>query len=253
LGAASAELSFSGEVLDFFEPDNRGEAIAYPVERRASIKDVIESLGVPHTEVGTIVVDGREVGFSHLLGPGERVQIMPHEIPVRVDRPSLLRPRPYPRARFIVDVNVGKLARYLRLLGFDTAYEHGWKDWTIAAKAHVERRVVLSRDRDLLKRSAVEHGRLIRSQRPKGQLAEVLRVFGLEGPYELFSRCLRCNVVLRPVAKEAVLHMLEPKTRRYFDEFSRCPACERVYWRGSHHQRMVEELKELGIDPGAGS
>jgi uncharacterized protein len=251
LGAGIAELRFFGEVNDFFGPDNREARITCPVDRRASIKDVVEALGVPHTEVGRIVVDGQEVDFHHLLRSGETVLILAHEVPVRVDRPTTLRPRPYPGHRFIVDVNVGRLAGYLRLLGFDTAYEHGWRDETISARAHSEKRVVLTRDRDLLKRSIVEHGRLIRAERPKEQLAEVLRIYGLEEPYALFSRCLRCNGALQPVPKEKILQRLEPKTRRYFQRFHICPQCERIYWRGSHHQRMVEELQRLGIDTGA--
>ena len=243
----TAELRFSGEIKDFLGPDNNGGHVEYPVNRRASIKDVIEALGVPHTEVGKILVGGAEVGFDHLLLPGERVRVQAHELPLRVDRPTLLRPRSYPRLLFIVDVNAGKLARSLRLLGLDTAYDHRWADDAIARLANEEQRVVLSRDRDLLKRALVEYGKLIRSNSPREQLLEVLRVFGLQGPFELFSRCLRCNALLRPVAKEAILHKLEPKTKRYFTRFRLCPNCRRVYWRGSHHRRMLDELSGLGI------
>jgi uncharacterized protein len=247
LVTGTAVLCFFGEIRDFLGPDNREAGVAYPVDRRAAIKDVVEALGIPHTEIGKILVDGREVDFCHLLRPGKTVQVLSHDLPIRVDRAKLLRPRPYPGPRFIVDVNVGKLARLLRILGIDAAYDHEWTDEMIAALGHKEMRVVLSRDKDLLKRSLVEHGRLIRSTRPMEQLAEVLRNFDLKGSFDLFSRCLRCNVALQHVSKEAVLHRLEPKTRQYYHRFQFCPCCERIYWRGSHHERMLEEMKELGI------
>jgi uncharacterized protein len=243
----TADVHFHGDLKDFLRGDNREGHVAYPVNRRASIKDVIEALGVPHSEVGRIVVDGAEAGFGHLLGPGERVHVEPHRIPIRVDVPTILRPRPLAEVRFVVDVNVGKLASLLRLLGYDTAYEHAMKDEALAALARDQGRIVLTRDRDLLRRSIVEHGRMLRTQVPMEQLAEVVRVFGLTGPFALFSRCLRCNDPLRPVAKENVLHRLEPRTRRYYRRFHVCPRCDRIYWRGSHHKRMVEELERVGI------
>jgi uncharacterized protein len=243
----TAEVHFFGDLKDFLRGDNREGHVAYPVDRRASIKDVIEALGVPHAEVGRIVVDGAEAGFGHLLGPGETVHVEPLRIPVRVDVPTVLRPRPFAELRFVVDVNVGKLASLLRMLGFDTAYEQAMRDEAIAELAHEQDRVVLTRDRDLLRRSIVEYGRVLRSQVPMEQLAEVVRLFGLPRPFALFSRCLRCNEPLRPVPKVDVLHRLEPRTRRYYRRFHICPACDRIYWRGSHHRRMIEELESAGI------
>ena len=220
--------------------------------RRASIKDVIEALGPPHTEIGSLRVDGAEVDFGHLLLPGPgggptEVDVFPVTPPLDVTRPSLLRPTPLPRPAFVVDVNVGRLARWLRLLGLDAAYHPSWDDACLAALAASSGRAVLTGDTLLLKRSAVTHGRLVRATHPEDQLLEVLGFFGLRGPFALFSRCLDCNGELRPVPKNEILHRLEPLTRRHYHRFRICPDCGRVYWRGSHHGRMMRDLERLGL------
>ncbi len=222
-------------------------ALDHAVDRRASVKDVIESLGPPHTEVGGILVDGADVDFGHLLLPGQDVDVFPVAVPLDVTRGTKLRPVPLPRLAFVVDVNVGRLARWLRLLGLDAAYDPTWSDERIAALAEESRRAVLTGDTLLLKRKAVTHGRLVRATCPEDQLLEVLGFFGLRGPFELFSRCLDCNGPLRPVPKNEVLHRLEPLTRRYYHAFSLCLGCGRVYWRGSHHRRMIRALERLGL------
>ncbi|MFP4516727.1 MAG: Mut7-C RNAse domain-containing protein [Desulfovibrionales bacterium] len=243
----SAAIRFHGELKDFLRPGNTSGLVRYPLDRRASIKDVIEALGPPHTEVGAIRINGTEAGFEHLLEEGQAVEVMPQPIPIPVTRATLLRPEPLPKIRFIVDVNVGKLANLLRILGFDAAFDHQYRDAQIAEIANVQGRIVLTMDRDLLKRSLVVHGRLIRSHIPEVQLRQVLHDFGLSGPFPLFSRCVRCNVGLVPVPKTEILPRLEPKTRKYFHEFHVCPQCDRIYWQGSHHDKMIKRLKTLQI------
>ena len=200
-----ATLFFHDGLAELLGRGVAGPEVAYPVVRRASVKDVVEALGPPHTEVGGIVVDGLEVGFGHPLSPGERVDIRPVEVPFDVTRPSVLRPRPLDRVAFLVDVNVGRLAGLLRALGFDTAHEPGLDDAGLARLAAEEGRVVLSRDFGLLKRKAVEFGRLVRAHEPSVQLHEILRVFGLRPSYRAFSRCVLCNAPLVPVPKAETL------------------------------------------------
>lgn len=215
--------------------------VDYPLGRRASVKDAVEALGVPHTEVGGIMVDGRSVDFRHLLQDDEQVAVTALSPPVDVTCPGRLRPKPLERLAFVCDVNVGRLARSLRVLGLDTLYDTSWKDAEVAAVAVDQGRVVLSKDRGLLKRSAIVHGRLVRHEDPKAQLVEVLRHYGLDSAPESlapFSRCPVCNGVLEPVPKAEVLHLLEPLTRRYYQDFSRCTDCGKVYWPGSHHERL---------------
>ena len=223
------------------------DPIEYRLQRRASIKDIVESLGIPHTEIGAIRVDGRETDFGFITEPGQRIRVNEIKPPFDVTRPSKLRPAPLPAVRFIVDVNVGRLAALLRLTGFDTAYGNRLDDRHIAALAHDDNRVVLTKDRALLKRSKIVFGRLVRAVRPEDQLTETLQFFGLAGPYNLFSRCLRCNRKLTPVAKAAILHRLEPKTKKYFTSFKTCPDCNRIYWRGSHCDAMVAKLEKSGL------
>lgn len=245
----SAAIRFHGDLVGLVSPGGRAKALSYPVDRRASIKDVIESLGVPHSEVHAIQVDGREAGFSHILEDGQAVDVFPAAPPVDVTRPTLLRPAPLPAVRFVVDVNVGRLANLLRILGLDAAFGNGWDDAAIADMAEAEGRIVLSRDRELLKRSKVVHGRLVRACDPEEQLLEVLTLFGLRGPFARFSRCLRCNVPLLPVAKADIIDRLLPKTRKYHDTFSMCPSCGRIYWAGSHFDKLAERLRGLGLGP----
>jgi uncharacterized protein with PIN domain len=147
-----------------------------------------------------------------------------------------------------VDVNVGRLAALLRLTGFDTAYDNDLDDRRIAELAQSENRVVLTKNRALLKRNLIIFGRLVRAVLPEDQLTETLQFFGLAGPYNLFSRCLRCNRKLQPVAKAVILHRLEPKTKQYFNTFKTCPDCGRIYWRGSHYDAMTAKLKRAGLN-----
>ena len=240
-----ASLAFFGELAALAKTAGPGARTAYPVTRRASVKDVIEALGVPHTEVYGVVVDGREAGFGHLLEPGERVDVFPAATPADVAVPTMLRPEGYPRGRFLVDANVNKLATLLRLLGFDAAGAGSLADAALAELSAGEKRVLLSRDRALLCRKNVLHGRLIRANEPRGQLRETLAFFGLDPPYDTFRRCLRCNLPLVPVSKQEVLPRLLPKTKRYFNEFHLCPGCNRIYWPGSHHDKMLEWLEEV--------
>ncbi len=223
------------------------DPIEYRLERRASIKDIVESLGIPHTEIGTIQVGNRTTDFAFLPGPGQRIRVSEITPPFDVTRPSLLRPAPLETIRFVVDVNVGRLAALLRLTGFDVAYGNSLDDSHIAKLAHCENRVVLTKNRALLKRSKIVFGRLVRAMQPENQLIETLQFFGLTGPHNLFSRCLLCNRELKPVAKADILHRLEPKTKKYFNTFKTCPDCNRIYWRGSHCDTMAAMLKTAGL------
>lgn len=241
-------ISLSEGLQDLLRHGLNGAEIEYRLARRASIKDIVESLGIPHTEVGAIRVDGRETDFGFIPESGQRIRVSEIATPFDVTRPARLRPEPIPTVRFVVDVNVGRLAALLRLTGFDTAYENRLRDKQIAELAHRESRIVLSKDRALMKRSKIVFGRLVRAVQPEDQLIETLQFFGLTGPYNLFSRCLQCNRKLQPVAKTAILHRLEPKTKLYFNTFKTCPECNRIYWRGSHCDAMAAKLEGFGLN-----
>jgi hypothetical protein len=238
-------LTFHGDLKHFLSPDKDDGLVQIQLERRTSVKDLIEACGPPHTEVGALRIHDRFADFAHIVSPGESIVVEPHRPPVDPFQSSLLRPIPFKAYRFVVDVNVGKLAPLQRMLGFDTAYDWTWRDTDIAELAAREDRIVLSRDQGLLKRRKIVWARFIRAQSPEDQLPEVLDFFGLKGPFALFSRCLRCNVPLEEVDKASIIHRLEPKTKRYFHHFRICPSCRKIFWRGSHHEKMVASIASI--------
>lgn len=244
--AMPAEYSFHGDLSNLLRRRWReANPVRQPVTRAASIKDVMESFGLPHTEVGRIECDGWEADFSMPVWEGRRFDIFPVPVPWDVFRPTLLRPRPLTTICFIVDNNVGRLARYLRMAGLDTLYDHRWSNGDILDRLRRDNRILLTRDLDLLKRKQVVFGRYIRSSEPVLQLREVLNLFGPAAQVNPFTRCLECNSHLRAVAKQAVLERLEPLTRKYYESFSICPRCDKIYWPGSHVDKMRRAFPEI--------
>lgn len=241
------DIVFDRQFEFFLKYRKKEPCVEYELDRRASIKDIIESLGVPHTEIGEIVCAQTQIGFEYIPEKQECFYIKPCRPPFNVLQPSFLRPHGLEKIRFLADVNVIKLGRLLRILGFDTDYSNRYSDSEIADIAGHEKRIVLTRDTDLLKRSRIEYGRRIIADDPYDQLAEVVGFFGLENSIAFFSRCSLCNVRLVKRGKEAVLHLLEPKTIKYYDLFTQCPLCLRVFWKGSHYDSLAEKMSSLAV------
>ncbi len=232
-------LHFHGDLAALLKRRWRGTpSLCLQGGRRASIKDVLESVGLPHTEVGRIQLKDLDIGFGHPVEDGTAYSIHPVPFPWDVSKPSVLRPQPLPSITFLVDVNVGRLARYLRAAGFDTLYDHRWNDRYLADLVRSEKRILLTRDMRLLMRKQVVFGRYVRATDPVVQLREIMGLFGIAEKTSPFTRCLECNAVLQPVAKEEIVHRLEPLTRKYYRSFSRCGYCDRIYWPGSHTMKM---------------
>ncbi|HLQ85819.1 MAG TPA: Mut7-C RNAse domain-containing protein [Salinisphaeraceae bacterium] len=232
---------FHGELNDFLAPARRDTSFEFVLERRASIKDIIEALGPPHTEVGAIQVTGQAVDFNHIPVPGARIEAWPNP---RGHASALRPPLPWPPA-FVLDTHLGRLTRYLRLLGFDSRYSNDRGDAELAAIADRERRLLLTRDRGLLKRARVTFARFVRADDPRMQLEDVFLHFRLRPAMQPFSRCARCNGMLQDVSKGEIAHRLAPKTRRYYQHFRQCTRCGRLFWQGSHLdalRRMLERL-----------
>ena len=242
---ASVQLRFYEELNDFLAPDKRKVSFLHDFDRRTSVKDMIESFGVPHTEVDIILVNGRSVDFSHIVRDGDRISVYPVFEGLDITPLLRLRPAPLRRPAFILDANLGRLARYLRLLGFDCLYRNDYDDDTLAAIAGREPRTVLTRDRALLQRKLITRGYFVRAVQPRKQVPEVLARFDLYRQVDPFSRCTRCNGPLQAVDKQAVIKRLEPKTRRYYDQFLQCRDCGQVYWQGSHHTRAQQLIGAL--------
>jgi uncharacterized protein len=236
---------FHEALNDFLPSERQGMAFMLEFRGHETVKHLIESAGVPHTEVDLILVDGEPVGFDHRMGAGEQVKVYPPGIAAVNESFIHLIPDLPEDIRFVLDGHLGKLATYLRLLGFDTHYQNDWEDATLAEISSQNGRILLTRDRGLLKRSQVEFGYWVREKEPQAQVLEVVRRFELAGRAQPFSRCARCNARLEPVKKEAVFHLLESKTRLYYDDFQQCQGCGQVYWKGSHFDRMESFIKGI--------
>jgi len=240
-----ASFRFYEELNDFLAPGDCRRTLEYRFDGKPAVKDSIETLGVPHSEVDLIIVDGRSVGFDYPLAHGDRVAVYPVFESLDISSLQHLRPRPLRVTRFVVDVNLGKLARRLRMLGFDTRYGNRLEDREIVEIARRERRIILTRDRRLLFRKAVTHGYWVRSDDPATQVDEVLERMDLVAQVEPLRRCLECNGLIETVDREAVWSSLEPMTRRYYDSFYRCADCGKIYWEGSHVEHMNGAIRRL--------
>ncbi|MGD8351023.1 MAG: Mut7-C RNAse domain-containing protein [Gammaproteobacteria bacterium] len=238
-----ASFRFYAELNDFLDPADRGKSVDYRFDGDPGIKDPIETLGVPHSEVDLILVDGTSVGFDYRLGDGDRVAVYPVFEGFDISPLQRLRAKPLRVTRFVVDVNLGKLARRLRMLGFDTVYDNSFDDREVVDIAQRERRIILTRDRRLLFRKAVSHGYWVRSDDPATQLDEVVERLHLGAQIQPLQRCLECNGLIESVDTEQVWSRLEPLTRRYYSEFYRCPDCGKIYWEGSHVEHMSDTIR----------
>jgi uncharacterized protein len=223
--------------------------VVVAIGRPRSVKDVVESIGVPHPEVAQVRVDGVAVGFGHRLVGGERVAVYPpFDSLADPDAPALAPPWPEPR-RFVLDVHLGTLTRRLRLLGFDCWYRTHADDRDLARVSLAEERILLTRDRGLLMRREVVHGYCPRSDDPDLQAGEVVDRFGLRSRAAPLSRCVRCNGRLRSVPLADVATEVPPRSRAAFDRFARCDDCRRVFWPGSHVEDLAAFLDRNGVPP----
>jgi uncharacterized protein with PIN domain len=241
----SATFRFYEELNDFLAPARRKQEFTVPCAEAATTKHMIEALGVPHTEVELILVNGESADFGRLLQDGDRVAVYPRF--EAMDVTPLLRVREHPlrEPRFVADAHLGGLARMLRMLGFDTLYDNHFHDDTIVALGEQDGRIVLTRDRELLKRRAVTHGCYVHALKSEEQLREIVERLDLARRAKPFTLCLHCNVPLRPVDKASVLDRLPPRVREHYARFSACDACGRVYWEGSHWRNMRRMLAGL--------
>lgn len=242
---AQIGIRFYQPLNDFIAPALDDTEIIHNFERKASVKDMIESFNVPHTEVGRISVNGVAVGFNYIVQDGDRIEVFPAGESFSAMSAQQLRPPLSQPPQFVIDSNLGRLARYLRLLGFDCLYRNNYNDDTIARIASEQHRVVLTRDRLLLRRKIVTHGYFVRADKPKIQTREVLKRFALFSLIKPLTRCTHCNGKLAETGKSGIEHRLEPLTRQYYDKFLMCPDCNWIYWQGSHTTRIKQLLDEL--------
>jgi uncharacterized protein with PIN domain len=240
-----ARFRFYEELNDFLAPARRKQEFELRCAEAATVKNAIESVGVPHTEVELILANGESVDFAYRVHDGDRISVYPMFESFDVTPLLRLRPAPLRTPRFVADAQLGALARLLRMLGFDTRFDNPAGDAAIRALALSESRTILTRDRQLLICRDVTHGCYVHALQPQAQLREVVERLQLGTLARPFTRCLCCNAPLADVDKAAVLAQLPPAVAQHQQQFSRCPVCERVYWPGDHYRRMNEMLRPL--------
>jgi hypothetical protein len=224
----------------FLSPDRRETAFSYPFDGMRSVKDMIEAVGIPHTEVHLILVNGNPQSFAYHVQAGDQIDVYP-EAAAKDHRPIRVTD-----ARFVADVHLGRLAAYLRMIGFDTLYPDDYRDEILAQVAADESRILLTRDAGLLKRKVVARGYYVHATDPWKQLTEVLHRFDLAAQARGGQpRCTACNGLLYEVEKALISDRIQPKTREFFDEFRECSVCHKIYWKGSHYKQMNAYLATL--------
>ncbi len=244
----SVSVRFFGELEDFLPPGKRSRDLSVELFGSPAVKDVIEGLGIPHPEVDAITINGREATFGNRVGPRDRIEVFPDARAGGMPRQGSLKPPFDPARGFILDVHLGKLARWLRLLGFDTLYRNDYSDHEIVDAAAAQGRFILTCDIRLLMHGAVRGGRWIRKRQPRRQLEEVVGRLSLRDHFAPFTRCMLCNGLLEPVSKSDVWDRVPPRAAELYDLFARCSGCGKVYWEGSHMGGMQSliDLASLG-------
>jgi uncharacterized protein with PIN domain len=226
-----ARFSFDPALSLFLDKARRGDRFEYDCARAATLKNAIEALGVPHTEVGTLHVNGEPATLQRIVREGDYVEV------------NSWKSGSDPDLRFIADAHLGGLARFLRMLGFDTLHRNAFADEEIRRLADAERRIVLTRDRELLKCREISRGAYVRALKPEAQLREVAARYALAALARPFTLCLSCNLPLQPVERAMIAQRLPPAVYELHERFVRCPGCDGVFWPGSHYQRMLSALR----------
>lgn len=255
-GINTAWFRFYEELNDFLPEPKRKKSFSCNFYGNPSVKYIIESLGIPHVEIDLILANSNSVDFSYRVMDGDQISVYPVFETFDISNVTHLRAKPLRKIKFVADVHLGKLVRYLRLCGFDTLFRSDYTDNEIIRISVSEKRIILTRDRNLLKTKLVSHGYWIRSPKPMEQFEEVSEKFSLRASVRPLTRCMECNGELEGIDKEKIAERLLPNTREFYTEFRRCRGCDRIYWEGSHFIKMKKTISEvLGItsDPKPGS
>ncbi len=251
-------IRFHLQLNDFLQPVQRNTTFNHELKKARSVKDLIESIGVPHTEVDLIFVNSKSVDFKYQVQDGDHISVYPAArsqdmSPLKSPlKPSLrhCQPEPLDVPIFILDVHLGRLAAYLRMLGFDTLYRNDYDDPDLADISADEHRILLTCDRKLLMRKQLSYGYFVRARQPQQQILEILARFDLYDKLRPFSRCMFCNGKTKPVNKQEIESRLLPKTKKYFDKFYQCGSCDKIYWQGSHYLKMQEMINKIKVAAG---
>jgi hypothetical protein len=238
-------LRFYEELNDFLPEEKRKKRFVHQFIDRTSVKDLIESLGVPHTEVDLILVNGKSVNFKYILNDADDISVYPVFESFDITELQHLRPKPLRKPKFIADVHLGRLTRYLRMMGFDVLYNNDFNDDEIVEISLNEKGAILTKDRGILKRNQVTHGYWVRNIEVEEQVKEVLKRFDLQKEIKEFTRCIECNEPLKSIKKETIIDQLPPRVANSQNDFYRCPVCKKIYWKGTHYLRMLKFIQSI--------
>ncbi|GIV45996.1 MAG: hypothetical protein KatS3mg036_0814 [Ignavibacterium sp.] len=231
-------IRFYEELNDFLPKEKQKKRFTHYFIDRTSVKDLIESLGIPHTEVDLILVNGKSVSFRYIIKNGDDISVYPVFESLDISDVQHLRPKPLRKPKFVCDVHLGKLARNLRMFGIDVHYKNNLSDEKIVEVALSEKRTILTRDIGLLKRSEVTHGYFVRNDDPEKQTSEVLQRFQLHKIIKPFTLCLECGNKLVRIAKKDIIDLLPENVKKQQNKFFYCVNCKKIYWAGSHFNNM---------------
>ncbi len=238
-------IRFYEELNDFIPEVNKKKRFLHHFIDRTSVKDLIESLGVPHTEVDLILVNGKSVGFNYIINDGNDISVYPVFESLDISDVQHLRPNPLRQPKFVADVHLGRLTKYLRMIGLDVLYKNNFNDDEIVQISLTKKRIILTKDRGILKRNEVTHGYWVRSTKVKEQAIEVLKRFNLKNQIKEFTRCIECNQLLKTVSREKIIDELPEKVARSQNEFYRCPSCKKLFWKGTHYHKMLSFIQSV--------
>ena len=238
-------IRFYEELNDFLPRNKQKKPYNIPFFGSPTVKDIIEAQGVPHTEIDLILVNSNSVDFEYHIEAKDLVSVYPEFELLDISPLIKLRPKPLRIIRFIADAHLGKLARYLRMLGYDTVYSNDLEDAEIIKTSLSEKRIILTRDLGILKNGKVQRGYFVRNQNPLQQCREIMHKFSLEHRISPFSRCMECNGIFKKIDKEQIKEDIPDNAHQYFTEFYQCVNCHNLYWKGSHYEEMLKTIDRL--------
>jgi uncharacterized protein with PIN domain/sulfur carrier protein ThiS len=253
----TARVRLYAELNEYLPRDRRYLETEKPLADGTTVADLLQEAGVPPGEVDLVLVNGVSVSLDAPVNDGSLVSVYPVFESFDISLEQRIRPIPLRVPRFVLDVHLGRLATLLRMVGFDALYRNDFRDDELLRIASAEKRALLSKDRPLLATPGLERGYHVRADKPVEQLAEVIDRFDLRRLIAPFSRCLLCNVLLKPVAPATVADQVPPRVREAKSVFSRCDGCGRIYWEGTHWERMralIDRIlsRESGPRPSGG-
>jgi len=237
------ELRFYGTLNDFLHPRLRQVSFRHGYTGSPSIKDIVESVGVPHVEISLVLLNGEVSSLDSHPERGDRITCYSRFHKINIGDVNLITDESV-EPRFILDVHLGKLAKFMRIMGFDTLYQTDYTDNEILKISISENRIILTRDLGILRHGLAKNGYYLRSTNPKIQLVEVMDTFSLHTKSNPFSRCSICNGHVEVVAKEQVANQLEARTIIFYNDFFRCKSCGQIYWEGSHFKSIEKFIED---------